>query len=141
MAAHLEFRQRVELFLNLAGAFVAVSLICTWLWCAPRAVEGESPALQIIALALLILILFPVISVTDDLVAAENPAEADSFQRRDHKISGPDAELASSPHSEEWALPLLPAVTWSQVAGLALNVPLPSAPALAPIENRPPPTA
>jgi len=132
----------VELFLNLAGASVAVALICLWLCCAPRAdAGGESRRLQIIALAMLILILFPVISVTDDLLAAENPAESDSFQRRDHKFSGQDAALSSATRPMDTALPLLPAVTWSHVAGLALKVPLPSAPALAPIENRPPPSA
>jgi hypothetical protein len=130
----------MELFLNLAGAFVAVVLIWFWLWCAPRAAAaGESRRTQFIALALLILILFPLISVTDDLLAAQNPAESDSFQRRDQAISVLNAALSSSTHLVETLPTAIPAVI--RIAALALNVPLPAVPALAPIENRPPPTA
>jgi hypothetical protein len=130
----------VELFLNLAGAFVAVTLICLWLLCAPRtAAAGESRRTQLVALALLILIMFPLISVTDDLLAAQNPAESDSFQRRDQTISVLNAVLSSFTYPGETASAAIPAVI--RIAALALRVPLPAAPALAPIENRPPPTA
>lgn len=130
----------MELFLNLAGAFVAVALICLWIWCIPRAAAAsENRRTQLIALALLILVLFPLISVTDDLLAAQNPAESDSFQRRDHTISELNATLSSSAHLVEIRLTEIPAVI--RVAALALSVPLPAAPALAPIENRPPPVA
>lgn len=94
---------------------------------------------QLIALALLILILFPLISVTDDLLAAQNPAESDSFQRRDAAISGLNAALASSTMLVEVAHTAIPAVI--RVAALSLKVAAPAAPALAPIENRPPPIA
>jgi hypothetical protein len=130
----------VELFLNLAGAFVAVVLVCLWLWCTPRtAATRASLRTQWIALALLILILFPLISVTDDLLAAQNPAESDSFQRRDSAISVLNAALASSAILSEAVHTEIPAVV--RVAALSLEAAVPAVPALAPIENRPPPTA
>jgi hypothetical protein len=44
---------------------------------------GATRRTQMVALAVLILILFPVISVTDDLQAIQNPAEVDSCLRRE----------------------------------------------------------
>ena len=43
--------------------------------------------IQLVALLLLIVVLFPVISVTNDLMAAQNPAETDSVQRRNLEVS------------------------------------------------------
>ena len=44
---------------------------------------------QFVAMALVILILLPAISMTDDLIAAQNPAEVDCCARRDHDFSSP----------------------------------------------------
>jgi hypothetical protein len=79
----------MELFLNLAWLALAALMCCLWRRFAPRP-DKNRPAdrrMQLIALAVLILILFPVISVTDDLQAAQNPAETDSCVRRDHECS------------------------------------------------------
>jgi hypothetical protein len=129
----------MELVLNLAGAFVALAIVCLWLRWAPCA--GEDRKTQFIALALLILILFPVISVTDDLLAAQNPAETDSFVRRDHVVS--DLEQASPltaaiPEPPQADLPFgfLRYAAPGTLPVLAVNPP-----ALAPVENRPPPAA
>jgi len=65
---------RMELVLNLAWALSAVVFFCIWLRHARHA--GADRRTQLVALAVLILILFPVISVTDDLQAMQNPAEA-----------------------------------------------------------------
>src|ERR1700722_11122625 len=81
----VESRVRMELVLNLAWALSAIVVVCSWLRFGPRAGAGR-PA-QLVALAVLILILFPVISVTDDLQAAQNPAEVDFCLRRDHVVS------------------------------------------------------
>jgi hypothetical protein len=132
----------VELFLNLAGALVAVAMVCLWLRWMPRASNrGVDLRTQLIALGLLVLILFPVISVTDDLLAAENPAETDSFQRRDHEGSGPYATISSGAGSVEAALAAPPSVTSRYIAALPAPVSLPAAPALTSIANRPPPIA
>jgi len=129
----------MELYLNIAGLLVAVAMIGLWFRYAPR--EGFDRRTQLVCLALLILILFPVISVTDDLMAAQNPAETDSSARRDHLASSArsDAPLA-------FGAPALPAVEQPSsalrlMAPRALHTPIFNSPALAPIENRPPPTA
>lgn len=130
----------MELILNLVGVFVAVAMVCLWLRWAPRA--GLDRRTQLVALVLLILILFPVISVTDDLLAALSPAETDSCLRRD--------QVGSGAHS---MFPLAAEVTTALLVDLPFGLlrfaapgTLPSAavvkaPALAPIESRPPPTA
>lgn len=132
----------MELFLNLAGALVATGLICLWLWTSQRGCNrGFGRSTQLVALALLILILFPVISVTDDLIAVQNPAETDSLQRRNLEVFALHTAILSA------AIPLevfrtIPSVeTWSGTAARRSDPPLPVVPALASIENRPPPAS
>lgn len=130
----------MELFLNLAGAFAAVALICVWLWC-ERSTGGNraSRKTQLVALALLILIIFPVISVTDDLLAAANPAETDVLSRRDLKLPGWLDAIPAVLSPGEGVL-AQSAVTRSRlIAWLEFQVSVPAGPALAPVENRPPP--
>jgi hypothetical protein len=81
----------MELFLNFAWALLAIASVCLWMRLERRA--GVERRLPLIALALLIVILLPVISVSDDLQVLQNPAESDTFQcqRRDclaHGSSG-----------------------------------------------------
>jgi hypothetical protein len=134
----------MELFLNLAWVLLAALLFCLWPRFAPRTgPEGrmKDRRMQFVALAVLLLILFPVISVTDDLQAVQNPAETDSSLRRDHIIA--------SSHS---ILPAVAALPLAVFAGLfsglprsaaTRNLPVPAIydPALAAIRNRPPPSA
>jgi hypothetical protein len=95
--------------------------------------------LQFVALAVLLLILFPVISVSDDLLAVQNPAETDSTARKDH--------IAANPHSIMPAVAALPLPVLADLfTGLprfagtrSLPVPAIFDPALASIQNRPPP--
>ena len=129
----------MEVFLNLAWVAVAMSLVCLWFHCGDR--EGTDRRRQIVALAILIAILLPVISVSDDLMTMQNATETDTYQRRD--------QLAHGAHV------LLPAVALLALAlfeGLSLGfirfvspgtLPLRvmQQPELAPIQNRPPPTA
>jgi len=128
----------MELILNLIGAFVALALGCLWLRIGPR--EGEDRRTQIVALAVLILILFPVISVTDDLLTVQNSADPDSCLRRARELQ-----------ALRQILPLafvLPQPTVGNIAFDPLRVAEPGvsavltvdSPALAPVENRPPPT-
>ena len=129
----------MEVVLNLAGAFVAFTAVCLWLRWAPHVGHGRRT--QLVALSLLILILFPVISVTDDLLAAQNPAETDSALRRDHVISS-----LHSVSSDAAGLPDLPVAEVPfgfllRAAPGTLRVPTVNFPAFAPVENRPPPTA
>jgi hypothetical protein len=129
----------MELTLNLGWACVAVWMLCLWLRMAPGKLRDRR--VQLVALAVVILILLPAISMTDDLIAAQNPAEADCCVRRDHDCSGP--------HSIAPAATALPLPTF---AGIAIAVVRLSAPsnlpdpfvensALASVQNRPPPAA
>ena len=59
-------------------------MVCLWLRFSPADADRRR---QIVAIAVLIAILFPVISVSDDLMAMQNATETDSCQRRDYLAS------------------------------------------------------
>jgi hypothetical protein len=129
----------MELILNLAWALSAVAILSYWLRYAR--LVGASRRTQMVALAMLILILFPVISVTDDLQAMQNPAETDSCLRRVHAVSSPHSILAAPgtlppPVLAELSFGVLQVATSGSLATPAINHP-----AMAPIQNRPPPLA
>lgn len=79
----------MEITLNLVWAVLAAACVCLWVRTERR--TGAERHLPLIALTMLIVMLFPVISVSDDLWAQPNPAETDSNARRN--------ELVASPHS------------------------------------------
>jgi hypothetical protein len=134
----------MEAILNLVWALLVMLMFGLWLRFAPRTGPNrrrDSGQIQFVALAVLILLLFPVISVTDDLQAIQNPAETDSCQRRDH--------VCPTPHSIFPAVATLPLPVFSGpsfayfrlTAPSSLLTPVVDNPALARIENRPPPAA
>ncbi|HUA96847.1 MAG TPA: hypothetical protein VMA34_00815 [Terracidiphilus sp.] len=130
----------MELFLNLAWFVLAAAMVALWLrfgaqiGCARRRT-------QCVALGLLAVVLFPVISVTDDLQAAHNPAEVDCCVRRAHEMasapllhSGP-----SAPPPPAFASPVDAASGWDVVTNFS---PVEAdSPELSSIQNRPPPSA
>jgi len=76
----------VELFFNLLWVGLCFGLVGVWLVSRCRwgqSVSRPSTFTQIAALAVLLVILFPVVSLTDDLVACTTPAEAEHLVRRD----------------------------------------------------------
>jgi hypothetical protein len=89
---------------------------------------------------MLIAILFPVISVSDDLLAIQNPAEADNYLRRDHRDTSythpvqPMLAVLASVHSSGVGFGFL-----RFIAPGLLPVQKPERPELAGIWNRPPP--
>lgn len=129
----------MELFLNSAWAVMAFIVVCLWLRLEKR--DKAERRSSFVALIMLLVILFPVISVSDDLWSLHNPAETDTCQRRDH--------LATSPHSIVPAIATLPELPPVELAigfqrlAVTLRVPLSALenPALDPIQNRPPPAA
>jgi lysylphosphatidylglycerol synthetase-like protein (DUF2156 family) len=129
----------MELALNLAWALLAIVMVYLWQRCGQA--REASRHQQIVAMAVLILILLPAISMTDDLMAAQNPAETDSSIRRDHAYS--------SPHSIFPAVAGLPMPVFAGVSFGILRMAAPANPpapfvehpALASIRNRPPPAA
>ncbi len=129
----------MELFLNSAWALVALVSVALWLRLGQRGVTERRTSF--VALLMLIVILFPVISVSDDLWSIQNPAETDTCQRRNHL----DATL-------HCLIPVIAALPEAVFAALTtrfqrldtpLNTPLLAlqCPALDSIQNRPPPTA
>jgi hypothetical protein len=130
----------MELLLNLAWLLVAGVIVGLWLRGESR--EGPTSRGQLIAIAVLIAILFPVISVSDDLLAVQNASEADNYLRRDHLVP-------SNPHPVQ---PLTTIIAPMIFAVLALGflrflaprllpVHVPEHPELGSIGNRPPPLA
>jgi hypothetical protein len=129
----------MELVLNLGWMLLGALLFCMWLRIAPR--TGTDRRMQFIALAVLVLILFPVISMTDDVFAAQNPAEPDSCLRRDHAVSPghsiiPAAAALPQPVFAELSFGFL-----HFVAPHNSPVPVIDHPGLKTIQNRPPPAA
>lgn len=126
----------MELFLNSAWAALAVASLVAWL----RADHRRQRRLPFTAWIMLIVILFPVISVSDDLWSIQNPAETDTSLRRDH--------IGSAIHFDLFHLAALPEPTFSGPAmefgrslspgGMRLIVPHNLA--FDAVQNRPPPT-
>jgi hypothetical protein len=137
---HVELALGMELTLNLGWAFVAIWMLCAWVRTAHR--RTAERRIQLVGLALVILILLPAISMTDDLVAAQNPAEIDCCARRDHSH-------CASPHSLLSAAASLPLPSFTGISLAFVSMAAPSSllspfvenPSIAPIQNRPPPAA
>jgi hypothetical protein len=135
----VESVRSMEIFLNLAWACLAIVSVCLWMRFEHR--TGAQRRLPLIALIMLLVILFPVISVSDDLWSIQNPAETDTCQRRN--------QIAPSLHSilPVIATPLAP--LFAQVnlhvrhfsASIDMPVEAYAIPALEGIDNRPPPAA
>ena len=129
----------MELIFNSVWALVTIASACLWLRFGRR--TGDSRGLSLIALIMLVAILFPVISVSDDLWSIQNPAETDTFLRRDHGASNSQVHvplLASlpplagfEPGFESCRPETSQFFFWTAIDN----------PALTPINNRPPPIA
>src|ERR1019366_9428776 len=98
----------MELFLNFTWMIVAIISGCLWLRLGRRAIADRR--MSFVGLVMLIVILFPVISVSDDLWSIQNPAETDTCQRRNH--------LGNSPNSALHAMSAIPSTGF---AGLDLS--------------------
>jgi hypothetical protein len=129
----------MELILNLVWILLASLAFCQWLKAGAR--HGSKPVVQLLALAVVALILFPVVSVTDDLQTALNPAESDCCLRRDHACFTPHSDF---PQVSAILMPAGPhniAIRFMTVVIGGLSAPVLDHPELNPIQNRPPPAA
>ena len=130
----------MEIILNLAWAVLTIFMV--WAWIRTDGRTGHSRGGQIVAITLLVAILFPVISVTDDLMAAQNPAETDTCLRRDHLL--PFHAHTPLPVVALPATPTFTGVAFGPSRYVSLQSLMPRSadhPELASIQNRPPPTA
>lgn len=130
----------MELILNLVWAGLAVALVAMWL--SRPAHELAPRRLQWMSLFVVVLLLLPVISMSDDLIAARGPAEVDTCLRR-----AQDAHASPAIHTvTSFALPQAVACNcnrWQPVSTLAMQS---SAPDSRPghllfFFSRPPPAA
>jgi len=114
----------MELFLNLA--WVLLALPAYWLWRSARSVRRQAHfnSLQcLLALASVLVLLFPVVSATDDLLAMRTEMEESAPGKRTIRQAGTDrcsicssrfqgpavlltTALSSALDHEQWATPL-----------------------------------
>jgi len=85
----------MEIILNIAWALCSFGLICFWFRnSASNPIQRKT---QILALAMVVLLLLPVISLSDDLMAMQGPAESDTCLRKVlHSNDSDPSTLASS---------------------------------------------
>jgi hypothetical protein len=129
----------MELVLNLGWTAMAIAMC--WLWVHHARREGRGRWAQFISLALVLVMMFVVITIYDDMAMAQNPAETRCFQREDdlggHALAPLHPVVASTP-----ALAAeLPFSTIRFAVPGSVLVPTVKVPALSSIQNRPPPTA
>lgn len=125
--------------LNLEWVMLA-TLMC-WLWVRHARREGPGRHVQFIALALVLVMMFTVIGLYDDMAMAQNPAETSCFQRED--FSGARAHAMLHPVAN-FTQPLFSEQSFEVFyLGVAGDRPAPvlRSPALGSIQNRPPPAA
>jgi len=130
----------MELALNLG--WVVLSTVMCWLWMHhPARCKGRGRSEQFVSLMLVLVILFAVVTMYDDMAMAQNPAEARSVLREDdlgahtHAVQHPVANFTQ---------PLFPEPSFEPFyLGVVGNRPAPTlqSPAMGSIRNRPPPAA
>lgn len=86
-------RPRVELFLNLVWATLSIFLVAGWVW-SIRKGHIEFDWTTLVALMLLLVLLFPAISMTDDRAAMSTPVELDHMMRASEAPHGQIAIFA-----------------------------------------------
>jgi hypothetical protein len=127
----------MESLFNIVWALVATASVYFWLKRGRRTSKGGH--FSLVGLTMLVVILFPVISVSDDLWSLQNPAETDTCQRRDH--------VAGCSQTHFPATAALPEPTRTELKFWFRRLDIPRLaeltatgnPAFGYIENRPPP--
>lgn len=130
----------LEVVLNLEWVVLATGMC--WLWVRHGLREGPGRRVQFIALAMVLVAMFVVITNYDDMATAQNPAEARCFQQREDEL-GAHAHVPL--HPAVASTPTLAAElsinTFRSAAPAGLPVPTVKVPVLSFIQNRPPPAA
>ena len=129
----------MEIILNIAWALFSTGLILFWI--RDMRSHPERRGIQIVALAMVVLLLLPVISLSDDLMAMQGPAEAaSSLLRAMHSDeSHPSVVPATLAMPEQIvASPLVSA--WSQEALQPQGVTTNASFFAAALDSRPPPS-
>jgi len=136
----------MEILLNLVWSLMGATLALLW-FCSVLTGRTGSPITplagrrtQLLALLLVLLILFPVISLSDDRMAAtQNPAETDCSLRKGSDSNNTQQLLPASTEPEVG--PMISLIDPSLL--IEMSTPLKRAiqnPALRRVDNRPPPS-
>jgi hypothetical protein len=128
----------MEIVLNIAWALCSLGLF--WFWLRSNVSDRVPRRTQMLALAMVVLLLLPVISLSDDLMAMQGPAETDSSIRRaSHLDEGHPSVVPVSLALPEHVFDLVPLSGYSRVAAQSQRL-APPAPVLTrSLDRRPPP--
>ncbi len=129
----------MELALNLG--WVVLAMLMCWFWLRHPALRERAPRqTQFVALALVLAAMFIVITLYDDMAMAQTAAETSGVQREDSS-SGVNAQAMQHLVATLTHLPVLELrLQTSHLGALAHHpAPTPRSPAVASIQNRPPP--
>ncbi len=127
----------MELALNLGWTAMATAMC--WLWMRHARREGQRRSAQAVSLALVLFMMFVVITTYDDLAMAQNPAETRSFQLEDNLCAHAHAPLHPTVASIPAPVTEFTFNTFRLVSPDSLLVSDFKTPALSSIQNRPPP--
>lgn len=128
----------MEIILNLAWAIFSGGLI--WFWLRGSAANERPRRMQLMALMMVVLLLLPVISLSDDLIAAQGVTETDCCLRR--ALNANDVHPSVVPASLAMPEPHITALAVSGISQEALQEvgpALPSSFSSNSLESRPPP--
>ena len=129
----------MELALNLG--WTAMTAAMCWLWARHARREGQGRWAQFVSLGLVLVIMFAVITIYDDLAMAQNPAETRCFQREDDFGAHEHVLLHPVVASTPTLAAELPFNTFRFTVPGSHLIPTVKDPALSSIQNRPPPAA
>lgn len=129
----------MELFFNILWCGLAIVCLSQWLRAEQR--QQRDRRTTLVAWVMLVVILFPVISVSDDLWAIQNPAEADSFARRDSHAAAPQSLHHATAGLPEDARCVIPFVLKGRENPMFRSEPGVGSRSRGSIQNRPPPRA
>jgi hypothetical protein len=121
--------------------WMAMATAMCWLWVRHARREGRGRWAQFVSLTLVLVIMFVVITVYDDMAMAQNPAETRGFQREDNLGAHEHAQLHPVVASTPTLAVELPFNMFCFAVLGSLLVPIVKVPALCSIQNRPPPAA
>jgi hypothetical protein len=134
----------MELLLNLAWLLLALPAFCLWRGSRNSCAEHKSSSLQcLLALGCALVILFPVVSATDDLIAMRTEMEESPISKRSIRLTSHDkasawnarSQTASALLGTSWSFAL---ATEHRELPKSLSISPPAAPSILPAGRAPP---